>query len=83
MKVVTHPAGNGRTRLEIHPAERFYPNMDYRWPGGWQLLYGYFETFEMFETLSVEDEIREKIVQGAEVEYWKVLERVKIIRIKS
>ena len=29
------------------------------------------------------DEIREKIVQGAEVEYWKVLERVKIIRIKS
>jgi translation initiation factor 5A len=41
------------------------------------------ETFEMFETLSVEEEIREKIVQGAEVEYWKVLERVKIIRIKS
>src|SRR6476619_5204102 len=38
---------------------------------------------ETFETLSVEDEIREKIVQGAEVEYWKVLERVKIIRIKS
>jgi translation initiation factor 5A len=37
----------------------------------------------MFETLSVEEEIREKIVQGAEVEYWKVLERVKIIRIKS
>jgi translation initiation factor 5A len=37
----------------------------------------------MFETSSVEDEIREKIIQGAEVEYWKVLERVKIIRIKS
>lgn len=41
------------------------------------------ETFEMFETSSVEDEIRERITQGAEVEYWKVLERVKIIRIKS
>ena len=41
------------------------------------------ETFEMFETSSVEGEIREKIVQGAEVEYWKVLERVKIIRIKG
>jgi translation initiation factor 5A len=41
------------------------------------------ETFEMFETTSAEEEIREKIVQGAEVEYWKVLERVKIIRIKS
>jgi translation initiation factor 5A len=41
------------------------------------------ETFEMFETSSTEEEIREKIVQGAEVEYWKVLERVKIIRIKS
>jgi len=41
------------------------------------------ETFEMFETSSVEGEIREKIVQGAEVEYWKVLERVKITRIKG
>jgi translation initiation factor 5A len=37
----------------------------------------------MFETTSAEEEIREKIVQGAEVEYWKVLERVKLIRIKS
>jgi len=41
------------------------------------------ETFEIFETSSVLDEIRDQIVQGAEVEYWKVLERVKIIRIKS
>jgi translation initiation factor 5A len=41
------------------------------------------ETFEMFETSSAEEEIREKIVQGAEVEYWKVLERVKLTRIKS
>lgn len=41
------------------------------------------ETFEMFETSSVEDDIREKVSQGADVEYWKVLERVKIVRVKS
>src|SRR5918992_313642 len=41
------------------------------------------ETFEVFETSSVEDEIRDKIRQGGEVEYWKVMERVKIARVKS
>lgn len=41
------------------------------------------ETFEVFESSSTEDEIKEKITQGAEVEYWKVLERVKIVRVKS
>ena len=41
------------------------------------------ETFEMFETSSMEEEIREKIKQGTEVEYWKVLERVKIVRVKG
>jgi len=41
------------------------------------------ETFEVFETSAVEDEIRDKINQGGEVEYWKVLERVKIVRVKS
>ena len=41
------------------------------------------ETFEMFETSSVEYDIREKVSQGADVEYWKVLERVKIVRVKS
>ncbi|MEM2140012.1 MAG: translation initiation factor IF-5A [Nitrososphaera sp.] len=44
------------------------------------------ETFETFETSSVEDEIREKLqdnVQGQEVEYWKVLDRVKIVRVKG
>jgi translation initiation factor 5A len=41
------------------------------------------ETFEMFETSSMEEEIREKITQGTEVEYWKVLERVKIVRVKG
>jgi translation initiation factor 5A len=31
----------------------------------------------------MEEEIREKITQGTEVEYWKVLERVKIVRVKG
>jgi translation initiation factor 5A len=41
------------------------------------------ETFEVFETSAVEDEIRDKIRQGGEVEYWKVMERVKIARVKG
>jgi translation initiation factor 5A len=41
------------------------------------------ETFEVFETSSVEDEIRDKIRQGGEVEYWKVMDRVKIARVKG
>ena len=41
------------------------------------------ETFEVFETSSVEDDIRDKIAQGREIEYWKVLDRVKIVRVKG
>ncbi|HKO64026.1 MAG TPA: translation initiation factor IF-5A [Candidatus Nitrosocosmicus sp.] len=41
------------------------------------------ETFEVFETSAIEDEIRDKLNQGGEVEYWKVLERVKIVRVKG
>jgi len=41
------------------------------------------DTFEMFETSSMEEDVREKVSQGAEVEYWKVLDRVKIVRVKS
>jgi translation initiation factor 5A len=41
------------------------------------------ETFEVFETSSVEDEIRDRIRQGGEVEYWKVLDRIKIVRAKG
>ncbi|MBA3978141.1 MAG: translation initiation factor IF-5A [Nitrosopumilus sp.] len=41
------------------------------------------ETFEVFETSAIEDEIRDKISQGSEVEYWKVLDRVKIVRAKG
>ncbi len=41
------------------------------------------DTFEVFETSSVEEEVRDKIVQGGEIEYWKVLDRVKIVRAKG
>lgn len=41
------------------------------------------ETFEVFETSAVEDEIRDKITQGGEVEYWKVLDKIKIVRAKG
>jgi translation initiation factor 5A len=41
------------------------------------------ETFEVFETSSVEEEIRNRVRQGGEVEYWQVLDRVKIVRVKG
>jgi translation initiation factor 5A len=41
------------------------------------------DTFEVFETSAIEDEIRNKIRQGGEVEYWQVLDRVKIVRVKG
>ena len=41
------------------------------------------ESFEVFETSAVEDDIRDKITQGGEVEYWKVLDKIKIVRAKG
>ncbi|MER5175941.1 MAG: translation initiation factor IF-5A [Candidatus Nitrosocosmicus sp.] len=41
------------------------------------------ESFEVFETSAVENEIRDKITQGGEVEYWKVLDKIKIVRVKG
>ena len=41
------------------------------------------ESFEVFETSAVEDEIRDKITQGSEVEYWSVLDKIKIVRVKG
>ena len=40
-------------------------------------------TFEVFETSSVEEEIFGAIHQGGEVEYWKVLDRIKVVRVKN
>jgi translation initiation factor 5A len=41
------------------------------------------ETFEVFETSAIDEEIKNKIRQGGEVEYWQVLDRVKIVRVKG
>jgi translation initiation factor 5A len=41
------------------------------------------ETFEVFETDADVDEMKDKIRQGGEVEYWKVLERIKVVRAKG
>jgi translation initiation factor 5A len=41
------------------------------------------ETFEVFETSAIEEDIQNKIRQGGEVEYWQVLDRVKIVRVKG
>lgn len=41
------------------------------------------ETFEVFETSAVEQDIIDKVSQGGEVEYWKVLDRIKVTRVKS
>jgi len=42
------------------------------------------ETYEIFETPFPEDEkLRDRLTQGAEIEYWRILGRRKIIRVKG
>lgn len=42
------------------------------------------ETFETFEAPPPDDEtLREKMIEGSEIEYWKVLSRMKIVRVKG
>jgi translation initiation factor 5A len=42
------------------------------------------ETFETFDVpVPTDEEIRSKIASGAEVEYWRVLGKTKIMRVKS
>jgi translation initiation factor 5A len=41
------------------------------------------ETFEVFDTSAVEQDIIDKVHQGGEVEYWKVLDRIKVARVKN
>lgn len=41
------------------------------------------ETFEVFDANMIEDEIKGKLAQGQDIEYWKVMERTKVVRIKS
>ena len=41
------------------------------------------ENYGIFDSKMPEEEIRTKLASGIEVEYWKVLDRIKIMRIKS
>jgi translation initiation factor 5A len=42
------------------------------------------ETFETFDTtLPKDEELKGKIIEGIEVEYWRVLGRTKIVRVKN
>ena len=41
------------------------------------------ETFETIDVDMVDEEIKGKLAQGQEIEYWKVMDRIKIMRIKS
>ena len=41
------------------------------------------ESFVVFVSSAVEEDIRDKIAQGKEIEYWKVLDRIKIVRVKG
>jgi len=41
------------------------------------------ETYEVFETPPLEDEdLKSRLTEGVEVEYWRILGRTKIMRIK-
>ena len=42
------------------------------------------ETFETFDVpLPNDEELKGKIIEGIEVEYWRVLGRTKIVRVKN
>lgn len=41
------------------------------------------ETFEVFETDSIEEDAKAKVRQGVQVEYWRVLGRNRIMRVKE
>ena len=41
------------------------------------------QTFETIDVTQVDDEIQGKVDNGQNVEYWKVMDRTKIMRIKS
>jgi len=41
------------------------------------------ETLETIDVDMVDEEIKGKLEQGQEIEYWKVMDRIKIMRIKS
>ena len=41
------------------------------------------ETFEIFDTKAIDENAKSKIQQGVDVEYWKVLDRTRVVRVKG
>jgi len=41
------------------------------------------ETYEVFEAPVPEEEVKSKLASGVEIEYWRILGRIKIMRTKS
>ena len=42
------------------------------------------ENYEVFEaTYPEEEKLKQKLASGVEVEYWRILEKIKIMRVKS
>ncbi len=41
------------------------------------------ETFETIDVTLIDDEVKGKLENGQNIEYWKVMDRTKIMRIKS
>ncbi len=41
------------------------------------------ETFEVFETDSIEEDAKSRIRQGVQVEYWRVMGRNRVMRVKE
>lgn len=41
------------------------------------------ETYEIFETPMPEEDLKNKLASGVEVEYWRILDRTKIVRTKG
>jgi len=41
------------------------------------------ETFETIDIDMVDDEVKDRVAQGQDIEYWNVMDRTKIMRIKS
>jgi translation initiation factor 5A len=41
------------------------------------------ETYEIFETPMPEEALKSKLTSGVEVEFWRVLDRIKIVRTKG
>jgi len=41
------------------------------------------ETFETIDVTLIDDEVKGKLENGQNVEYWKVMDKTKIMRVKS